>query len=1029
MGFSFPDRKILHSDKKGEHLAANPKGETLWAAVKLQIPSPQQWGSSNLFIKMITTMILLSALISLVHYVGLETSLVYLVGLPPYYYMVVTAILILLRLIIAVNKYVPSFIRLFRRLESLPYRRNSAMNPNSSPFKNGARRGFSTSNPLSREGGVKSKGGKSDARRRTSISGLNDPSLLVRIRSKFQVVKSMIPLSQKFLGTSKFKTALRLVYYLSLARTTRLAYRANLAMKFLSFVLWYHQHNGASFTIKWLKAGYVAIQKELGQNGMKTLRDINPDLPLPALAGRLPRIIPPQDRVEIRSGVVGTIRFWSSLFNLYRILKIPGEIKLSTITDEFTGQKDLLFLYIKAVGKLPFFNNFRGHPKWATANLSPTKFEISRSASPSNKISCHGLLTDIYSMVKHRLDLYESLHHLAYATHYAQTPFMALIADGYDIISDLVMYQDKDVMGSDGKVYRTNCILKVKPSIETHGSPLEDENLSQFAIKEEAAGKVRVFALLDSLSQTFLRPLHDLLFDILRQIPNDGTFDQDASVLRCKEKAMKAGKAYSFDLTAATDRIPALLSAAVLNALLSNPHIGAIWLKVMTDRTFWFNGKVADKFGVKQGPYRYAVGQPMGGLSSWAMLALTHHWLVQFAAYRAGKNNQTEWFTNYEILGDDLVIFDTQVADEYLLIMADLGCEINLNKSIVSHSRPVFEFAKRTCWGPNTVSGISFNQLMAGVSGGSRLANVLSFAKSGHLTSIPILLSLLTAGAQTSVSALKSKLTQVGVLSLLGSLYNQGKTSLMTLVTALISPKEGLHGDTIGIPTQAVLHYSYERLMDGTLSKDKDPIPWSHSDQREDVFMEHEDFLTVSALLSATKKAENALKDWKKWLRQFSYNLHCPPVRFETNEKPTLVQGHKVYLDRMVGLEESFSVLPSDYQDLVLRATEFAGQALGIGFWSEDPAELVEECRDTLVEFQSGLHWPKTTLEEAMALEARVDSFKDQLYIVEKIDSPDMVVTTTPVLSMVSKLVGGPHGRLARINDPFFQESLLAGGS
>lgn len=26
---------------------------------------------------------------------------------------------------------------------------------------------------------------------------------------------------------------------------------------------------------------------------------------------------------------------------------------------------------------------------------------------------------------------------------------------------------------------------------------------------------------------------------------------------------------------------------------------------------------------------RYAVGQPMGALSSWAMLALTHHFIVQ----------------------------------------------------------------------------------------------------------------------------------------------------------------------------------------------------------------------------------------------------------------------------------------------------------------------------------------------------------------------------------------------------------------
>lgn len=34
---------------------------------------------------------------------------------------------------------------------------------------------------------------------------------------------------------------------------------------------------------------------------------------------------------------------------------------------------------------------------------------------------------------------------------------------------------------------------------------------------------------------------------------------------------------------------------------------------------------------------RYAVGQPMGALSSWAMLAVTHHLLTQLAAQKAGR--------------------------------------------------------------------------------------------------------------------------------------------------------------------------------------------------------------------------------------------------------------------------------------------------------------------------------------------------------------------------------------------------------
>lgn len=94
-----------------------------------------------------------------------------------------------------------------------------------------------------------------------------------------------------------------------------------------------------------------------------------------------------------------------------------------------------------------------------------------------------------------------------------------------------------------------------------------DNGLSQFAIKEEAAGKVRVFALIDSISQSVLRPLHDYLFAILKVIPNDGTFNQEDSVKRSIEKARLYNCAYSFDLSSATDRLPRALTGSILEGL------------------------------------------------------------------------------------------------------------------------------------------------------------------------------------------------------------------------------------------------------------------------------------------------------------------------------------------------------------------------------------------------------------------------------------------------------------------------------
>jgi len=92
--------------------------------------------------------------------------------------------------------------------------------------------------------------------------------------------------------------------------------------------------------------------------------------------------------------------------------------------------------------------------------------------------------------------------------------------------------------------------------------------LGQLAFKEEAAGKLRVFALVDIWTQSILKPLHLTLFDLLRTIPNDGTFNQDESVSRSMEKSSKSGCAYSFDLSSATDRLPIIYQSAILDRIL-----------------------------------------------------------------------------------------------------------------------------------------------------------------------------------------------------------------------------------------------------------------------------------------------------------------------------------------------------------------------------------------------------------------------------------------------------------------------------
>lgn len=78
----------------------------------------------------------------------------------------------------------------------------------------------------------------------------------------------------------------------------------------------------------------------------------------------------------------------------------------------------------------------------------------------------------------------------------------------------------------------------------------------------EAAGKIRVIAIVDPITNWVLKPLHDWVFAILRQIPQDGTFDQEAPLrLLHSNKKQFIG---SCDMSAATDRLPVKLQEQIL---------------------------------------------------------------------------------------------------------------------------------------------------------------------------------------------------------------------------------------------------------------------------------------------------------------------------------------------------------------------------------------------------------------------------------------------------------------------------------
>jgi hypothetical protein len=88
-------------------------------------------------------------------------------------------------------------------------------------------------------------------------------------------------------------------------------------------------------------------------------------------------------------------------------------------------------------------------------------------------------------------------------------------------------------------------------------------------------GKTRIMAIGDFWSQAALYPIHQKLFGVLRKIPQDMTFNQNAFISRLQsEGAFKSGAVFhSIDLSSATDRWPFALMVEMMRVVLGPDRV------------------------------------------------------------------------------------------------------------------------------------------------------------------------------------------------------------------------------------------------------------------------------------------------------------------------------------------------------------------------------------------------------------------------------------------------------------------------
>jgi len=483
----------------------------------------------------------------------------------------------------------------------------------------------------------------------------------------------------------------------------------------------------------YLKVAYLLVQQRAGGQKAKSPWALGANVSRTRRG--IPRLINPQHRALILQGDVATIRFWLSLLGLYRVLDFRGSLKLKTI---WMPGKDISAFRSDFVNWLPnFFAEARliTGDKWEVAiskDLTPYSIPFIRKSSPNSGgwASVMALPWDMLAFasdpfmmatLKRWLNLVDGVE-LIWGINKFQKLFMRLATKWWRGLGSKPWTYDPPGKGGP----KTSPLWRAYAStpldwLVRSTRPMKSDLIRLYAqamwgkplwfgrlgFKMEP-GKIRVFAMVNIITQALMQPLHKWIFARLRMIPTDGTFNQYAPVERLLGKLGAGSFIASYDLSAATDRLPLQLQTDLLTKLLGN-ELPLLWASLLVGRPYGLP-RIARSYNPGMEMVSYAVGQPMGALSSWAMLALTHHALVQFAASKAYPQ-KPGWFLLYAVLGDDVVIADKLVAREYLKIMREIGVEVGLAKSLVSNTTSL-EFAKRTWIKGREVSPVSLAEML-----------------------------------------------------------------------------------------------------------------------------------------------------------------------------------------------------------------------------------------------------------------------------------------------------------------------------
>jgi hypothetical protein len=208
---------------------------------------------------------------------------------------------------------------------------------------------------------------------------------------------------------------------------------------------------------------------------------------------------------------------------------------------------------------------------------------------------------------------------------------------------------------------------------------------------QEPGYKLRAVANPGRIFQRVLEPLGKVLYNVLNQLSWDCTFDQTRAVEPLHQALRNGTVVHSVDLSGATDYFPLALQEEILRSFVPSD-----WVDLFAEisRGQWRLPNV--------GNIQWKRGQPLGLFPSFAAFALTHGTLLLGLLGRP-------WNGEFFILGDDVVILDSELAHSYLNLMEELECPISLSKSLVSNK--LCEFAGKVITSDEVIPQFKYREV------------------------------------------------------------------------------------------------------------------------------------------------------------------------------------------------------------------------------------------------------------------------------------------------------------------------------